>query len=91
VVTTPDWRRVVTVLIPYPGTVVTFGNNCLEGKLTFGDTFLESGVVRQTCGEGRPRWPHAAERGSILNVGLLNLVPVTGRFGHVAGGIPPDT
>jgi hypothetical protein len=35
--------------------------------------------------------PLEARKGTILNVGLLNLVPVTGRLGHVVGGIPPDT
>ena len=35
--------------------------------------------------------PLTAGKGSILNAGLLNLVPVTGRFGHVPAGYPADT
>ena len=29
----------------YPGTLLTLENSCLEGKLTFGDPLLDSGVA----------------------------------------------
>jgi hypothetical protein len=40
----------VNFLNPYVDTVLTFENNCLQGKLTFGDPFEDSGVVPSELG-----------------------------------------
>ena len=73
-----------------------YGRAAYERRITLGAVSGRHSEVLYFSGQrgfshGRFRVPLEAGKGSILNVGLLNLVPVTGRLGHVSRGIPRDT
>ena len=58
--------------------VLTFENHCLEGKLTFGDPFLDSGVVR----------PEKRVRLFENDLGIRKLVISSKLIGQPALGCP---